>query len=280
MSVSVLLQHLLPLRLLTRVAGRLAQSRHPLVAQALIRSFMWRHGISLQEAGRHAPADYLSFNDFFARKLRPGARPVATASWVSPADGTVSQLGWIGAGRMIQAKQRAYGVGELLADAALARHFEGGRFTTVYLSPRDYHRVHMPCAGRLLGMRHVPGTLFSVRPDIVRGIDGLLARNERLICWFEHPQHGIFAMVLVGAAIVGSISTVWHGLVTQPGRGPIRQWDYQDGEPAPKLAQGAEMGHFQLGSTVVVLMPQTALGFHPGWQEGQKVRQGQAMSNR
>lgn len=279
MSVSVLLQHLLPLRLLTRVAGHLAQNRHPLVAQALIRSFMWRHGVTLHEAGRPMPADYPSFNDFFARKLRPGARPLAQSRWVSPADGTVSQLGWIGAGRMIQAKQRAYAVDELLADAELARHFEGGRFTTVYLSPCDYHRVHMPCAGRLLGMRHVPGTFFSVRPDIVRGIDSLLARNERLVCWFEHPQHGIFAMVLVGAAIVGSISTVWHGQVSQTGRGPIRQWAYRGGEPATDLAQGAEMGHFQLGSTVVVLMPQAALEFHPGWQEGQLVRQGQAMSH-
>ncbi|MGO3741715.1 archaetidylserine decarboxylase [Kerstersia sp.] len=278
MSLSLIFQRLAPMHLLTRGAGRLAQSRQPVIAQALIRAFIYRHGIDLREAARPSPADYLSFNDFFTRHLRPGMRPIANASWVSPADGIVSQLGAIHGGQLIQAKQQAYSVSELLGDPVLARRFEGGHFTTVYLSPRDYHRVHLPCAGRLLGMRHVPGTLFSVRPEIVAGIDGLLARNERLVCWFAHPQHGIYAVVLVGAAIVGSIATVWHGLVTPPRRAIIQAWHYADETPAPCFAQGEEIGHFQLGSTVITLMPQKSLAFHPDWQVGRQVRQGQAIT--
>lgn len=282
MPFPVLLQHLAPMHLLTRCAGLLAECRHPWVAQLLIRSFVRWHRIDLDEAVRSDPGAYRSFNDFFVRALHPGARPLAAADWTSPADGTVSQIGRIEAGQIIQAKQQTYSTRELLADAALARRLEGGHFTVVYLSPRDYHRVHMPCEGRLLGMRYIPGRLFSVRPDIVQGIDGLLARNERLVCWFEHPRHGIFAMVLVGAAIVGSIATVWHGVVAPPRTGQIRQWKYTDGSLEPPLLrflQGDEMGHFQLGSTVVVLMPKMAWEFHPEWLVGRHVRLGQALAH-
>lgn len=279
--MSVLLQRHAPMPLLTRCAGRLAQCRHPWVVQLLIRTFVRWHGIDLHEAMRSDPCSYRDFNDFFVRTLRPGVRPLAAADWTSPVDGTVSQKGRIQAGQMIQAKQRAYSAAQLLADASLAHQLEGGSFTTVYLSPRDYHRVHMPCEGRLLGMRHVPGKLFSVRPEIVQGIDGLLARNERLVCWFEHPWHGVFAMVLVGAAIVGSIGTAWHGVVAPPRHARIQQWNYADADPcSPPMhfAQGEEMGLFQLGSTVVLLMPEAAWQFDARWQVGEAVRLGQAMA--
>lgn len=280
MTISTFLQHLAPLRLLTRCAGYLAESRNPAIAQPLIRLFMRKHGIDLAQALRTCASDYHSFNDFFTRKLRPDARPLAHADWLSPADGVVSQIGVIQATHMMQAKQQQYSASQLLADAALAHYFEGGRFTTVYLSPRDYHRVHMPCEGRLLGMCYVPGKLFSVRPDIVAAIDGLLARNERLICWFQHPQYGIFVMVLVGAAIVGSIHTVWHGAINPTAEKRIKRWRYSDDNPELCFAQGDEIGHFQLGSTVIVLMPQNDVRWHTAWQVDRTVLQGQAMSTR
>ncbi|MGG4604075.1 archaetidylserine decarboxylase [Paenalcaligenes sp. Me131] len=277
MTITTFLQHLAPLRLLTRGAGVVAQSRIPVIAQPLIRRFIRQHGIDLSEAVRCHPSDYESFNDFFTRGLLPSARPIADTEWVSPADGVISQRGEIAAGQLIQAKQQAYSINGLLGDTALAHYLEGGCFTTVYLSPRDYHRVHMPCAGRLLGMRYIPGTLFSVRPAIVNAMDGLLARNERLVCWFHHPQCGIFAMVLVGAAIVGSIHTVWHGAVNATNRRTIHEWRYAEQNHAVRFAKGEEMGHFQLGSTVIVLLPQTAVKWHPEWRVESAVKQGQAM---
>ncbi len=279
MSLSLWLQRAAPKLWLTRCAGRLASSRHAWVAQPLIRSYARWYGIDLGEALHTDPKAYDSFNAFFTRALRPDARKLADADWTSPADGTVSQFGRISLGQLIQAKQRQYSAAALLADKELARALGGGWFTTIYLSPRDYHRVHMPCDGRLLGMRYVPGTLYSVRPEIVQGMEGLLARNERLVCWFEHPLYGVYAMVLVGAAIVGSIATVWHGLVAPHGR-RIQQWEYADGAPPLRLAQGAEMGHFQLGSTVVLLMPGSAWRFRPGWKTGRSVKLGQAMADR
>ncbi|MBB1596885.1 archaetidylserine decarboxylase [Achromobacter sp. UMC46] len=277
LSPALLFQRLAPLSLLTRSAGPLAQCRHPWVAQPLIRAFIRRHRIDLDEALHSSPRAYRCFNDFFSRALRPDARPLAAADWTSPVDGTISQLGRIQQGRMIQAKQQAFSAAQLLADAELAQGLDGGSYTTVYLNPRDYHRVHMPCEGRLLGMRHVPGTHYSVRPDIVQGIDGLLARNERLVCWFEHPRFGRFAMVLVGAAIVGSIATVWHGVVSRPRHASIRHWDYA-AHPALHLRQGQEMGHFQLGSTVVLLMPNALWDIDPAWRVGRQVRLGQALA--
>lgn len=280
--LSLLLQRVAPKLWLTRCAGRLAASRHPWVAQPLIRTYAKWYGIDLGEALHADPKAYDNFNAFFTRALRPGARKLADADWTSPADGTVSQFGRISLGQLIQAKRRQYSAAALLADVELARALGGGWFTTIYLSPRNYHRVHMPCEGRLLGMRYVPGTLYSVRPEIVQGMEGLLARNERLVCWFEHPLHGVYAMVLVGAVIVGSIATVWHGQVAPHGK-RIQQWDYgagTAGSPPLRLPQGAEMGHFQLGSTVVLLMPGSAWRFRPDWKTGRTVRLGQAMADR
>ncbi|UJJ60230.1 archaetidylserine decarboxylase [Rhodanobacter denitrificans] len=277
---SILLQRSLPMHGLTACAGRLARCRHSWVAQCLIRAFVRWHHVDLHEALLPDPRDYASFNEFFARALHPSARPLASVDWVSPADGTVTQYGRIQRGQLLQAKGRCYSVRDLLADDALGRHFEGGTFATVYLSPRDYHRVHMPCDGWLVGMRYVPGALLSVRPDVVESVDGLLARNERVICWFEHPNHGMFALVLVGAAIVGSVATAWHGVVARQDR-RVRQWNYGGSQSVARsyrFRKGEEMGRFLMGSTVVVLMPAGPWKFDQRWDIGKSVRFGQRMA--
>jgi phosphatidylserine decarboxylase len=191
-------------------------------------------------------------------------------------DGAVSQHGAIAHDQIVQAKGHHYSTTALLGgDAALASLFEDGHFATLYLSPRDYHRIHMPCDGRLVRMLHVPGALFSVNPTTVRGVPGLFARNERVVCVFE-SAHGPFVMVLVGATIVGSIATVWHGVVSPPRSGHLREWQYRD-EPVA-LKQGEEMGRFLLGSTVVVLFPSLPLRFDPGWSPGRSIRLGETMA--
>jgi phosphatidylserine decarboxylase len=220
---------------------------------------------------------YESFNDFFTRALREDARPLSSADWICPVDGAVSQFGRIERGRIFQAKGHDYGCAELLAgDAALAAEFEGGCFATLYLSPRDYHRIHMPCAGRLRQMIHVPGSLYSVNPTTARAITGLFARNERLVCIFDTAR-GPLAMVLVGATIVGSIATVWHGTVTPPRSTRPRQWQYDASQIA--LEKGAEMGRFLLGSTVVMLWPSGSMLFNEQWAESALVRMGETMAH-
>ena len=179
-------------------------------------------------------------------------------------------------GRIFQAKGHDYTASALLGgDAALAAHFHGGHFATLYLSPKDYHRIHMPCAGRLLRMVHVPGELFSVNPTTARGVPGLFARNERVVCLFE-SERGPFVLVLVGATIVGSMATAWHGVVNPPRPGSVREWDYTG--QAIDLPKGAEMGRFLLGSTVVLLFPPGPLRFNPAWAPGASIRMGEAMA--
>ena len=194
-----------------------------------------------------------------------------------PVDGAISQFGAISGERIFQAKGHDYTVTALLGgDAALAAHFHGGHFATLYLSPKDYHRIHMPCAGRLLRMVHVPGALFSVNPATARGVPGLFARNERVVCVFDGEQ-GLWVLVLVGATIVGSMATVWHGVVNPPRSGMQREWSYH--EQDIRLAQGDEMGRFLLGSTVVLLFPMGPLAFNPAWAPGGAVRMGEVMGN-
>jgi phosphatidylserine decarboxylase len=193
-------------------------------------------------------------------------------------DGAISQFGAIEGDQIFQAKGHAYSTTALLGgDSALAAHFHGGHFATLYLSPKDYHRIHMPCAGRLLRMIHVPGELFSVNPATARGVPGLFARNERVVCVFD-GEHGPWVNVLVGATIVGSMATVWHGVVNPPRPGLLRQWAYAAGQV--DLAQGAEMGRFLLGSTVVMLFPRGPLQFNPAWAAGRAIRMGEAMARR
>ncbi len=279
MTPFVMLQHVLPKLALTRFAGLMAQSRAGRLTQAQIRWFVRRYGVDMSEAAQPDPTAYACFNDFFTRALRPDARPLAQADWVCPVDGAVSQLGRIEGDQIFQAKGHHYSTQALLGgDAELARAFTDGEFATIYLSPRDYHRIHMPCAGGLRRMTHVPGALFSVNPQTAAGVPGLFARNERVVCLFEMADGRPMALVLVGATIVGSMATVWHGVVNPPRPGQVRHWDYAPGQH--DLAQGAEMGRFLLGSTVVLLWPRGTVRLNADWQAGTPVRMGQAMGQR
>jgi phosphatidylserine decarboxylase len=275
---AVLPQYLLPKQALTSFAGLVANWRGGAATTALIRWFVGRYGVNMAEAAEPDIAAYPRFNDFFTRALRPDARPLATAEWVCPVDGAISQFGRIDGGRIFQAKGHDYTATALLGgDAELAARFDGGHFATIYLSPRDYHRIHMPCAGRLRQMLHVPGALFSVNPTTARGVPGLFARNERVVCVFD-GEHGPWVNVLVGATIVGSMATTWHGVVNPPRRRTVQRWRYDD--PSVELAAGAEMGRFLLGSTVVLLFPPGPLRFNPAWAPGAPVRMGQMMATR
>lgn len=276
--LAVLPQYLLPKQALTSLAGALARSKGGAATTAVIRWFIGRYGVDMNEAANPDPAAYPSFNEFFTRALKPGARPLAQADLVCPVDGAISQFGAVDGERIFQAKGHDYTATALVGgDRALAAQFEGGHFATLYLSPRDYHRIHMPCAGRLRRMVHVPGALFSVNPTTARGVPGLFARNERVVCVFE-GAHGPWVLVLVGATIVGSMATVWHGVVNPPRPGTLREWRYDDQDI--RLAQGDEMGRFLLGSTVVLLFPKGPLAFNPAWAPGSAIRMGERMATR
>ena len=277
--LAVLPQYLLPKQALTRLAGRAARWAGGSTTTAAIRRFVARYQVDMAEAAEPRIEAYASFNDFFTRALKPGARPLAQADLLCPVDGAISQFGRIDHGQVFQAKGHAFSATALVGgDAALAAPFADGHFATLYLSPRDYHRIHMPCAGTLRRMLHVPGELFSVNPTTARGVPGLFARNERVVCLFDDAQGRPFVLVLVGATIVGSMATVWHGLVNPPRPGVVRDWHYDGG--AVTLATGAEMGRFLLGSTVVLLFPAGPLAFNPAWAPGGPVRMGQALGTR
>ena len=277
-SWAVLAQYALPQQALTRFMGRLASARGGAWTTAAIRRFVRRYGVDMSLAAQPDVAAYATFNEFFTRALKPGVRPLAQADWVCPVDGAVSQFGAIDQGQIFQAKGHHYSATALVGgDAALAAQFATASFATIYLSPKDYHRIHMPRAGRLLRMIHVPGDLFSVNPATAQGVPGLFARNERVVCVFEDAESGRapWVLVLVGATIVGSMSTVWHGVVNPPRPGTVREWDYSDQRIC--LAQGEEMGRFLLGSTVVLLMP-GPLAFDASWAPGVAVRMGEGMA--
>jgi phosphatidylserine decarboxylase len=282
-SAGILLQHLLPKQALTSLAGVVAGAHGGAATTALIRGFVRRYGVNMAEAAQPDPAAYQTFNAFFTRELKPGARPLAQAELICPVDGAISQFGAIDCDRIFQAKGHHYTAQALVGgDAALAAHFHGGLFATLYLSPKDYHRIHMPCAGRLLRMIHVPGDLFSVNPATARGVPGLFARNERVVCVFDGAT-GPWVLVLVGATIVGSMATAWHGVVNPPRPGTVREWAYHDQDI--RLAQGQEMGRFLLGSTVVMLFQAAPAGsarlvFNPAWAPGLPIQLGQVMAAR
>ena len=274
--LAVLPQYLLPKRALTALAGWAASAAGGAATTYAIRRFVRRYGVNMSEAANPDVASYPTFNDFFTRALKPGARPLAHADLVCPVDGAISQFGAIERDQIFQAKGHHYSTTALVGgDAALAGRFQDGSFATLYLSPKDYHRIHMPCDGRLLRMLHVPGDLFSVNPTTARGVPGLFARNERVVCVFEGAR-GPFVLVLVGATIVGSMATVWHGIVNPPRVAQVREWHYAD-EPV-QLKQGNEMGRFLLGSTVVMLFPKGTLRFNPRWAPDRAIRLGEAMS--
>ncbi len=274
---AVLPQYLLPKQALTRLAGRLAGAEAGSLTTRVIRWFVGRYGVNMAEAANPDIASYRSFNEFFTRPLKDGARPLAGADFLCPVDGAISQFGPIERDQIFQAKGHRYSTAALVGgDRELAARFENGSFATLYLSPRDYHRIHMPCDGRLTRMIHVPGELFSVNPTTARGVPGLFARNERVVCVFESAS-GPFVLTLVGATIVGSMATVWHGVVNPPRPGVLREWRYDDQQIA--LKKGEEMGRFLLGSTVVMLFPKDTLAFNPDWAPARAIRMGEAMGS-
>ena len=275
--LAVLPQYMLPKKLLTQCMGKLASAQGGSATTAAIRWFIGRYGVNMAEAVNPDPASYSSFNEFFTRPLKPDARPLAQADYVCPVDGAISQFGRIEKDQIFQAKGHHYSTTALVGgDAKLASEFEGGHFACLYLSPKDYHRIHMPVAGTLRQMIYVPGDLFSVNPTTARGVPGLFARNERVVCVFD-TAHGPFVNVLVGATIVGSMATVWHGQVNPPRLPDVTTWNYKPGEFVYK--QGDEMGRFLLGSTVVMLWPNQAMQFNAKWQPGGAIRMGEAMAS-
>jgi phosphatidylserine decarboxylase len=276
-TLAVLPQYLIPKQALTAFAGKVASARGGRGTTALIKWFVQRYQVNMAEAANPDIASYATFNDFFTRALKEGARPLAPADFICPVDGAISQFGRIERDQIFQAKGHHYSTTALVGgDAALAAQFQDGHFATLYLSPKDYHRIHMPCDGRLTRMIYVPGDLFSVNPTTARGVPGLFARNERVVCVFE-SAHGPFVLTLVGATIVGSMATVWHGVVNPPRPGKIWEKTYSD--DAVNLRQGEEMGRFLLGSTVVMLFPKGPMAFNPAWAEARSIRLGEQMAN-
>ncbi|WP_334656844.1 archaetidylserine decarboxylase [Sphingomonas panaciterrae] len=277
--LKVLLQYALPKQGLTTLAGRVAGMKGGAVTTRLIRLFAARYGVDMSEAANPDVAGYATFNDFFTRPLRAGVRPIAQADFVCPVDGAISQFGAIDDHHIVQAKGHRFTTTQLVGgDATLAAEFRHGSFANLYLSPKDYHRLHMPCDGRLVRMIHVPGALFSVNPVTARGVPNLFARNERVVCVFDSAQHGRFVMVLVGATIVGSMATVWHGVVNAKRGRAISEWRYDDQDIV--LKQGEEMGRFLLGSTIVMLFRPGVIAFNPDWAPERSVRLGERMGDR
>lgn len=277
-SLFIPLQYLLPQHLLSRVVGRIANCRMLIVKNAFIRWFIKRYQVDMSEAAQPDAAAYADFNSFFTRALRDGARPIDADrdSLICPADGAISQLGAIDNDRIFQAKGRSYTVAALLGgDSALATEFSGGSFATVYLSPRDYHRVHMPMSGTLRTMIHVPGKLFSVNTMTSEHVDALFARNERVVCVFD-TYAGPMALVLVGAMIVAGVETVWSGHVC-PDQHQQSITDYSTNEQKVSLQKGAEMGRFKLGSTVVAVFGPGMVELSTALKAATPVRMGEKM---
>ena len=273
---AVLPQYFFPKQALTVFAGWVAGRERGWVTTEIIRRFVAKYQVNMDEALDPDIASYPTFNAFFTRALKPGARPLADADLVCPVDGAISQFGAIDKDQIFQAKGHHYSTSAVLGgDSTLAAQFEGGHFATIYLSPKDYHRIHMPCDGTLTRMIYVPGDLFSVNPTTARGVPGLFARNERVVCLFDGPN-GAFALILVGATIVGSMATPWHGVINPPRTADVREWVYPPGQVS--LKKGDEMGRFLLGSTVVMLFPKGPLQFNPAWVAGRGVRLGEGMS--
>ena len=282
-TLFVSLQYILPHHGISRLVGRLAHSERRWLSQRFIRLFARRYQVNMAEAAQPDLAAYPSFNAFFTRALRSDARNLQQAAnlppdaLICPVDGAVSQAGTIQADRIFQAKGQHFTTQELLGrdDRTAPTEYDQGRFATLYLSPRDYHRIHMPCDGTLVRMIHVPGRLFSVNPATAERVPRLFARNERLVCEFQTP-HGPMALVLVGAMIVASIGTTWAGTVAPNGSRDVRSWHY--GADAPRFRRGDEMGRFLLGSTVVMLTPADAPAWEAELQATQPVQVGQPLN--
>lgn len=273
----ILLQYILPQHCLSRLTGRLAECRTPWLKNSLIKAFATHFMVNMQEAERENLKDYENFNDFFTRSLKPGARTLCEGAdtIASPADGAISEIGNIELGSVLQAKGQSYSLMSLLGNnPELTNQLMGGKFATIYLSPRDYHRVHMPCAGKLVRTTYVPGALFSVNQTTANHVPGLFARNERLVCEFENEQ-GTFVVILVGAMIVAGIETVWAGEVA-PVKPRLHSQDYQLQNDI-LLQKGDEIGRFKLGSTAIVLFPENTVEWDNSLQNGTALQMGQAI---
>jgi phosphatidylserine decarboxylase len=283
MNMAVLLQYILPKQAITALAGKLAHYQGGNLTISVITWFVKRYQVNMTEAANPDITSYKTFNEFFTRPLKTGARPIAQADFICPVDGAISQFGAIEKDQIFQAKGHSYSTTALVGgNKALAGKFENGHFACLYLSPKDYHRIHMPCDGTLKSMTYVPGALFSVNPTTAQGVPGLFARNERVVCEFTSAQHGSFIMALVGATIVGSMATVWHdatsGIISPPRTGKTKTWTYVNNNIT--LKQGDEMGRFLLGSTVVMLFEKEVLQFNADWQPARAIRLGELMGNK
>ncbi|QLB16966.1 phosphatidylserine decarboxylase [Mannheimia varigena] len=278
--VKIALHYLLPQLAITRAAGWLAEQKWGAVTHFIIKLFAKQYKVNLSEAVKNEPSDYATFNEFFIRELKENARPINTESNVVclPADGKVSESGDIADNRLLQAKGHFFTLETLLAnDQEMANKFKDGTFITTYLSPTDYHRVHMPCDGTLRKMIYVPGELFSVNPFLAEHVPNLFARNERVICEFD-TAFGPMVQILVGATITASMSTVWAGVINPPRADEVVVWNYEtEGEKAIKLQKGEEMGAFRLGSTVINLFPTSKVHLNPALITGTKTRMGEEL---
>ncbi len=275
--LKVLPQYLIPKQAITLLAGKIASAKAGKLTTTMIAWFVNRYHVNMSEAAQPNIEAYESFNEFFTRPLKKGVRRINKADFISPVDGAISQFGTIKSDQIFQAKGHHYSTLAILAgNRTLAENFQNGSFATLYLSPKDYHRIHMPCDGQLKSMTYVPGDLFSVNPTTAQGIPGLFARNERLVCEFQ-SSHGVFVLILVGATIVGSMATIWHGTINNPRLGKIKTWDFSDQHLS--LKQGEEMGRFLLGSTVVMLFPEKKLSFNRTWKAAKPVRLGEKMAS-
>lgn len=280
-TLFIIMQHLLPQHLLSRLTGWLADNQTAWLKNLLIERFIAHFNVDMREAVDSQPRNYASFNDFFTRALAEGARPLASDpdSLLNPADGCISQIGKIEQGRIFQAKGQTFSVRELLGGAThRSEPYLNGDFATIYLSPRDYHRVHMPASARLVAQTYVPGDLYSVNQTTAENVDRLFARNERLVCHFE-TEHGPMVMVLVGALIVAGIETVWGGQVAPVPRQAVTT-DFTTLPDPVNLQRGEEMGRFKLGSTVIVLFPPNQATWLEGLQSGSPTRMGTALATR
>lgn len=271
--MNIFLQKLIPQHLLSRFMGKLGNCTNPIYKNWMIKKFIKAYGVDMSQALNEDPTSYANFNDFFTRELKPDARDFNKPSpaYLSPADGAISEFGAIKDGQLLQAKGQHYSLQQLVADEQLAEPFINGSFMTIYLSPKDYHRVHMPYAGTLRSMIYVPGSLFSVNEAAVAGVPSLFAKNERAVCYFD-TDNGPMVVILVGAMIVASIHTVWAGQVAPSSARSITQFDYSDHDIT--LARGAEMGLFQMGSTAIVLFAKDAMQFDDALSVGQSIRLG------
>ncbi|KTD00522.1 archaetidylserine decarboxylase [Fluoribacter gormanii] len=274
--IKTLPQYLIPQHGLTTLAGCLAEVKNATVKNYIIQRFIRKYQVNMNEALIEDPTAYPCFNDFFIRHLKPECRPLAHADIISPVDGCVSELGSIEQGQLIQAKGHYYSVADLLAcNKDVASQFINGCFATLYLSPKDYHRVHMPMDAQIISMTYIPGALFSVQPSTVRVVPKLFARNARLAIFFS-TKVGPMVMVMVGATIVGAIGTSWHGDIK---RSKTRiDFEYNQDKEQMMIAQGDEMGYFKLGSTVVLLFANGAqVNWHDALKAGSTIRLGEAL---